>query len=72
MNSLIQQNKQQSMSLLSNNILVKQKKRRIEPNTKIEKYDETFVLSLHNMQNVHQNKENWVCIKNLFRFNFMD
>lgn len=72
MNSLIQQNKQQSMSLLNNDIHVKQKKRRIEPNTKIEKYDETFVSSLRNMQNVHQNKENWVHIKDLFRFNFMD
>lgn len=71
--SPIQQNKQHmqsaSMSLSTNmqNIHAKQKRCGIEPNTKFKKYDETFVLSLHNMQNVHQNKENRVCIKDLFR-----
>ncbi|XP_024867005.1 uncharacterized protein LOC112451576 [Temnothorax curvispinosus] len=56
----------ESVSMLSSNtnvqnirnIHVKQRKRSIEPNTKVKKYDETFALSLHNVKNVHQNKEN--------------
>ncbi|XP_071628772.1 uncharacterized protein [Temnothorax longispinosus] len=66
--SPIQQNKQhmESVSMLSSNtnmqnirnIHAKQRKRSIEPNTKVKKYDETFALSLHNVKNVHQNKEN--------------
>lgn len=72
---LIQQNKQSAhMSLLSNmrNIHVKQKAWYwTKYHTKVNKYDETFVSSLHNIQNVQQNKENWVCIKDPFRFNFM-
>ncbi|XP_029159549.1 uncharacterized protein LOC114931592 [Nylanderia fulva] len=60
MHSPIQQTKQhvQSVSLLHTNIHVKQRKCGIQTNTKVKKYD-TFVLSLSNFQNVHQNKENW-------------
>lgn len=74
--SPIQQNKQhmESVFMLSSstniqnirNIHAKQRKHSIEPNTKVKKYDETFVSSLHNVQNVHQNKKNWVCIQDPF------
>lgn len=45
---------------------LKQKKRCIQQNTKVDKC-ETIVSLLH-MKNVcqTQDKENWVCIKNLF------
>lgn len=69
MHSPIQQTKQHVQSVLSlhTNIPVKQKRRGIQTNIKVKKYDNTFVSSLFNLQDVHQSKENWVCITNLFR-----
>ncbi|KMQ82305.1 hypothetical protein RF55_23439, partial [Lasius niger] len=61
MHSPIQQTKQHVQSVLSlhTNIPVKQKRRGIQTNTKVKKYDNTFVSSLSNLQDVHQSKENW-------------